>query len=177
MTAKPERDGQNERNGEAEGGAVPKVARVKPGRRRPWSMTVSREQRESAFGRLYRLADAPGDVCVYCGQVAGGVDHVPPLWRASLHRVGPFWLYPCCGPCNSVLGTAKPLCLVERQRDLAERLDVLARRRKPSRLDRLGTFETFPAKIAAVRDRAARRVSGAVCRCPVCRPAMAVRHE
>lgn len=165
MTAKPEREGQSERNGEAEGGAVSKSRKPKRG---AWSMTVTRQERIAAFGHRYQRAGAPEGVCVYCGQKASGVDHVPPLWRASLYPSHPFWLYPCCGPCNSTLGTAKPLCIFARQRELIYKLEGLERRQRPSRIDRLGTFPTFAAKIDAIRQRIALGAGGISCRCSIC---------
>lgn len=76
--------------------------------------------------RLYRRDDASlKGVCVYCGQHAGSVDHVPPISLAAdmslddLKQIGPK-LFPACLHCNSILGNSQELRLVDR-RDLIAR--------------------------------------------------------
>ena len=68
-------------------------------------------------------------VCVYCGDHADTVDHVPPihyvsrmiglgLWR----QLGSCYTVPACKGCNSLLGGFVGLSILERQKELKVRL-------------------------------------------------------
>lgn len=59
--------------------------------------------------------------CHYCGMIATGIDHVPPLAiRAAFVDNGLITRWqikdvPCCKECNSVLGANAPFSLTERR--------------------------------------------------------------
>lgn len=180
MTAKPERDNQSERNGDGEGGAVRK-GKAGVSRRDHalnWSrgrgpevqaleQAAKRALREGLYGPNYRRVE--GSACVYCGQPATGVDHVPPLARVAWSRGVPWRLYPACGGCNVVLAVYRGLCLADRAEQLALRLYGLDRlRAKRARGAPLGAFLSRELKAEAVRAEALAEVRAAVCECPAC---------
>ncbi len=78
--------------------------------------------------RLYKKDDASlRGVCVYCGQYAQTVDHVPAVSIAAdmsfelLKQLGPK-LFPACQHCNNTLGDSHELLLVDRRDLVARRL-------------------------------------------------------
>lgn len=84
--------------------------------------------------RLYKKDNAGlGGCCVYCGAAADSMDHVPPVSIASdmeleaLQKLGPK-LFPSCRNCNSILGDALPLLLVDRRDLIASYLSAKKRR-------------------------------------------------
>lgn len=87
-----------------------------------------RETLHKKYHQLYRLAPSERSehgwpLCVYCGQPADTMDHVPPLSRVDDYRaMGVAWeaflLVKACRPCNLALGDSL-------QRDVLERIQVL----------------------------------------------------
>jgi hypothetical protein len=136
-----------------------------------------RAAREKAHNHKYKHAVAPGTgaakVCVYCGGVASGVDHVPPLVAADqwLHPLSGFWLYPACYSCNMLLGFEADECLVRRCQLLqfAWFARLCAANRSDSAAAVLVARETA---MGLLRRWTAEHVAGsigALCRCSVCR--------
>lgn len=78
------------------------------------------------FGSLYDTAPCERSefgwpLCVYCGEPADCVDHVPPLSRVydfrTLQVPEKYFRVKCCTACNNMLGNTL-------QSDLLERIDV-----------------------------------------------------
>ena len=74
--------------------------------------------------------DEGPQVCVYCGNIAGNVDHVPPLvWVYALGseyflaQAIRLILVPACDECNGALGSLKLFTLIERSRYLLGRYE------------------------------------------------------
>lgn len=87
-------------------------------------------------GYRYRYEAPYGeDVCVYCGDPATTVDHVPPLSRAAaladimgdIRKID-FVMYPACRDCNLRLATFAETALTKRRAELRCRLRKKYRR-------------------------------------------------
>lgn len=107
----------------------------------------NRQRMMSRYDQIYRRIDPFDGRCVYCGQRASTVDHVPPL--ESVYGMGSDWYVkrgvrfikvPACGECNSLLGSRPLETVRERQvfieRQLDKRYEELLTRPK-WRLDEL----------------------------------------
>ena len=76
-----------------------------------------RNLKQSRYGHLYKQVQTTWGDCIYCGQHATQVDHVPALDTVESygerHFIGyRFVTVPCCPECNSALGS-KPLATVK----------------------------------------------------------------
>ena len=77
------------------------------------------------FEGEYTTIDTIYDTCIYCGEKATHLDHVPPLSFVE-HFTGNFLKVPACKPCNYSLGNSLGLTLLDR------RIEILKRIRKSS---------------------------------------------
>ncbi len=88
----------------------------------------ARKQDESRYSHLYKIAPAERSehgwpLCVYCGDPADTMDHVPPIsrvedYRAIRHGREDYLLVKSCRPCNSLLGS-------DVHSDIFERIEAL----------------------------------------------------
>lgn len=93
----------------------------------------TRKQAEARYSGIYKLAPAERSefgwpVCVYCGDPADSIDHVPPIsrvddYRALGMRYEEYLLVKSCMDCNSILKD-------DLHRDIFERIEVLKYRLK-----------------------------------------------
>lgn len=105
-------------------------------------MTRNRKTAKERYSHLYRLAPSERSdtafryaMCVYCGDPADTVDHVPPLSRVDDYRsLGPcrerYLLVKSCSPCNAPLGDSVQASLLERVEYLKERLSARLPKRR-----------------------------------------------
>jgi hypothetical protein len=88
-----------------------------------------RKQWESRYDHYYVERGRPGDPCTYCGQMASGYDHVPPLAYVAgladvedgLRSIRPRKV-PACAECNCILGAQLFMTQETRRRHVKEKL-------------------------------------------------------
>ena len=108
--------------------------------------------------------------CIYCGEPATGLDHIPPkYWRPILLSHGlaqpnTFRTVPACGECNSILGKRPFFTLAERKTYVRGRLwekyerFCLSPSWSRSELDAMGPgMRRYIRAVAFRKDRALRR--------------------
>lgn len=90
-------------------------------------MSHQDETFKDLYSRVPSVRDPAGyHRCFYCGEPADALDHCPPLSRVSDYRsLGlaheRYWIVPCCGECNNLLGkTLQPS--LGRRHDVCKRL-------------------------------------------------------
>lgn len=93
----------------------------------------NRDSARSRYSGLYRLAPSERSefgwpICVYCGDPADSIDHVPPLNRVDDYRAlcvqqEAYLLIKFCKPCNTLLSD-------DLHNDIFERIDALKHRLK-----------------------------------------------
>jgi len=93
----------------------------------------NRNAARSRYSGLYSTAPSERSefgwpLCVYCGDPADTIDHVPPISRVDDYRAlfrgrETFLLVKCCKPCNTMLAN-------ELQADIFERIDAVKYRLK-----------------------------------------------
>lgn len=101
------------------------------------SDVLARKSAEKLAHHLYRYETPYGEgVCVYCGETATTLDHVPPLsYAASIMDILPnlpkrprFTIWPACRDCNCRLSGFLLSGLRERRREIRARLSRKYRR-------------------------------------------------
>ena len=72
-----------------------------------------------------------GNLCVYCGEWAEVLDHVPPISAAHLYKAGHIKV-PACKSCNKFLSGAIILSIKDRKKYIIEK--ILKKRKKSLRI-------------------------------------------
>ena len=91
------------------------------------SSSCNRISQVTVYDFKYEVVKALGGVCVYCGDFAEVMDHVPPISKARFFS-GHFIKVPACKQCNSFLSSISLVTLKERRKHVLSRMAV--RRKK-----------------------------------------------
>ncbi len=76
---------------------------------------------ERLFENKYTTIDTIYDTCIYCGEKATLLDHIPPVSFVE-HFEGNFLKVPACKPCNYSLGNSLALTLLDRRIEILKKI-------------------------------------------------------